>query len=295
MSKKDDLISEVQKIISQYSGMKLTLRQIYYRLVTKLIIENKISNYKYLSKVLVDARRNGQIRFDSIEDRTREVNTNQRYFSTAREHLEYHIDSLFECNTYYTVPKLHLQKDVVIVVLEKQALQAIFDPVCRKNEAYLIVCRGYNSLTQLKELADELKEENKKLHVKFFSDFDPTGLDIQRNFRQQMNDFDIVFDSFKRIGLTQELIDKYNLPFAPVKTSDSRASNWNALGVVELDALEPVDLQNLILNSILEHFDEDIYEENRRVYDKNAFELNEMFDKIREPLEIIKSKILGWD
>jgi len=75
LTKKDKILKAVQNVISSYT-QKLTLRQIYYRLVSKLVIKNTISQYKYLSRILEDARKDGLIPYKAIEDRTRDVNNN---------------------------------------------------------------------------------------------------------------------------------------------------------------------------------------------------------------------------
>jgi hypothetical protein len=119
-----------------------------------------------------------------------------------------------------------------LVVLEKQALEGVFTNIIKKYpNAVLVVCRGYNSLTQIHDLSEILKNENRQVHCRFFSDFDPSGLDIQRNFIEQCKDLGIIFDSFKRIALKAKQIREYSLPFTPTKLSDSRARNWKYAGV----------------------------------------------------------------
>ena len=69
--KYDELIGKVNQILSEYS-MRLTLRQIYYRLVADHGLPNKRSSYNQLSSQLVKAREKGQVNANRIEDRTRE-------------------------------------------------------------------------------------------------------------------------------------------------------------------------------------------------------------------------------
>jgi len=65
-----DIISYVNKILSEYT-MRLTLRQVYYRLVANYKLPNTRSNYNCLSAQLVRAREDGDVDEDRIEDRTR--------------------------------------------------------------------------------------------------------------------------------------------------------------------------------------------------------------------------------
>src|SRR6266496_2672324 len=51
----------------------LTLRQIYYQLVAALLIENNENEYKKLSRELTNARLDGFVDWDAMEDRSRTV------------------------------------------------------------------------------------------------------------------------------------------------------------------------------------------------------------------------------
>jgi len=250
MSKKDKILKATKQIISTYS-QKLTLRQIYYRLVSKLIIANKISQYKYLSKVLVDARKDGSVPYNAMEDRTRDVNNQSDVnYNSWKDVLDNWMTRI-EMKSY-SIPLNLYQRKIIIIALEKQALEGIFESTLWSinSNAILITCRGYNSLTQIWDLSKILRNDDREVHCRFFSDYDPSGLDIQRNFVEQCKDLGIVFDSFKRIALKRKQIRKYSLPYAPTKSSDSRAKNWNGKGSVELDALDPNILESLIKKTV---------------------------------------------
>jgi hypothetical protein len=62
----------VLEILEELSAYKpLTLRQVYYQLVGKGLIENKVSQYNMLSALLKWARIDGYISWNDIEDRVR--------------------------------------------------------------------------------------------------------------------------------------------------------------------------------------------------------------------------------
>jgi hypothetical protein len=54
---------------------------------------------------------------------------------------------------------------------------------------------------------------------------------------------------------------KWKLPPAPAKKSDSRTAKWDGLGQVELDAVKPEKLMELLENAINEIFDNTLHEE----------------------------------
>jgi len=263
ISKKQTLIDEVNKIVRQYHS-KLTLRQIYYRLVASQSINNKLSNYKYLSRVLVDARKNNLVDPDLFEDRTRSFSRNQERYESIADSFSDLVDLIKTQADYFSLPRMLYQDNIAVIALEKQALEGVFKPICLKLSAYFVVCRGYNSYTQLRDMSHKLKREKKRLHLYFFSDHDPTGVDIERNYISQMLELGCKFETIERVALTEQQIQQYNLPEAPVKKSDSRAKSWVG-GVVELDALDPAVLEDLVKKSILNTFDEDIYREVKRL------------------------------
>lgn len=278
MSKRDLIIAKVKEIIRRYNLSEYTLRQLYYALVKDLIIENTISQYKALSKYLVYARKNRLISQSIIKDRTRKVDSNiATYYNSWKESVEYQIREV-ENPPFISIDRKLYQDKITLIMLEKQALEGIFSNTLG-NMCILVVCRGYNSLSQLYQLKRLLKDEKREINVYSFSDFDPSGLDIERNFKEQMSELGITFNSFKRIGLTKEQIEKYNLPYAPTKTSDSRSSTWKAKGVVELDALEPPILVSMIKECVKENWNEKIEYRRRKLQTVLQRRANKLYAK----------------
>ena len=67
------LLKAIIKVVEDYQrqGYKLTLRQLYYQLVSQNILKNTDKQYAKLSRILTDARMCGMIDWDVIEDRIR--------------------------------------------------------------------------------------------------------------------------------------------------------------------------------------------------------------------------------
>lgn len=63
----------------------------------------------------------------------------------------------------------------------------------------------------------------------------------------------------RRIALMESDVVTMKLPPAPVKVGDSRAANWDGLGQVELDAVEPSVLRSMCEDAIKSLFDQDLY------------------------------------
>jgi hypothetical protein len=167
---------------------------------------------------------------------------------------------------YYRMPKWHGQPERVVVMVEKQALQGVFDPICRDWQVDLMVCRGYPSLSQQYELAERLRrtiDDDQELHIVYFGDFDPSGENIPEKMEERLShDFGVSFASFDKVALTYDQVMEWELPPAPAKRTDSRTVGFvDKYGVgmqVELDAIKPSHLSSMIDFSIARHYDKDI-------------------------------------
>jgi hypothetical protein len=270
------LIEKMQDIIAQYST-KLTVRQMYYRLVAAGVIVNSQSSYKRVGAVLVDARKDGDIDYEDIEDRTREVHiTENQDYEAPAGYMNGYVDYIKELDTHYRIPTWWGQKKKVVVMLEKQALSSLFESITDKYAVDLVVCRGYPSLTLMYDMAERFKDNDdtiEEIQILYYGDFDPSGMDIERHVDDTLtNDFDVDF-AIDRVAINKAQIALYNIIPAPAKATDSRTAGFvRDEGVswqVELDAIDPPVLQKMIEEQIKAQIDWTIYnkrtdEEKRR-------------------------------
>ena len=286
LSKKDEketIISKVQAIIKQYGGMRLTLRQIFYRLVATQVIKNTEPSYKKLGRILVEARKAKKIRYTDIEDRTRAVHGGAKMDKSAVDHFRNGLGYLKNLDTYYSMPRWWAQKKRVVVFVEKEALASVFENVTNEREVDLVVCRGYPSLTLMYDVAEHIKMTDsgeESIHFLYFGDYDPSGADIERHVSEELSTtFGMVFE-MGRVAITREQIEELHIPPAPAKATDPRTKDFEEReGVawqVELDAIEPEALQQLIREAIDEHFDDTLSSDRK------------------DELEERKRQIRGW-
>jgi hypothetical protein len=100
--------------------------------------------------------------------------------------------------------------------------------------------------------------KGKPTYVLYFGDFDPSGVDIERDLTERLAKYDAGDFMVRRIALTREQIVDYSLPPMPVKRSDARSDGFMASygdQAVELDALDPNTLKLLVARSIASHID----------------------------------------
>ena len=134
-----ELLKTINEIIEEYhsQGYKLTLRQLYYQLVSRDIIPNKTEEYAKLSTVLVKGRMAGIVDWEAIEDRIRKP-----YLPYWSKNLP---DALDDTIRQYRLNRQEHQPVYTEVWVEKDALSGVLKRVTEEFHVRLIVNRGYSS------------------------------------------------------------------------------------------------------------------------------------------------------
>lgn len=247
--------------IQEYEKGILTIRGLHYRLVSRGMT-NTIQHYKRVVNAMIEARWNGIVDFDTFSDNDREAigttefrttSVEQEVYST-KHHIEYWLKNYFK-------NRWENQKYYPEVFIEKKALQGVFGKPCEQMDVSLSPCKGYPSLTFLNDASIRFKEaieEDKIPIILYFGDYDPSGEDIPRSIKENLSRLGVDLE-VRRISLLEEQVIDWKLPPAPAKKTDSRTANWNGLGQVELDAVDPKILRKLCLDSINSVFDNEAY------------------------------------
>lgn len=256
-----DMIAKAVVIIDelQAAGYTLTLRQLYYQLVSKDIIANKQTEYKRLGSILNDARLAGMVDWNAIEDRTRSLESVGHWSSPS--------DIIRACATSYHVDKWLEQENRVEVWVEKDALVGVLEKACRELDVAWFSCRGYTSQSELyvagKRLARYARGRQKPIVI-HLGDHDPSGIDMTRDITDRLEMFAGHSVKVERIALNMDQIEQYNPPPNPAKITDSRFAGYEALHgdeSWELDALPPPVIHQLIVDTVLQYRDETLWDE----------------------------------
>lgn len=271
-----DKLNKVRATLEELKAYKpLTLRQVYYQLVGKGYIENKVSQYTMLSGLLKHARIDGYISWEDIEDRVRTYHDLTGWEDSG----EYIRASLKQFLTRYQRDLLQTQDIYPEIWIEKDALASIFTRVASPYTIPVVVCRGFSSVSFLNDYKQRLRYQgNKRPVLLYFGDFDPSGVEMLRAMEITLRE-ELLAEGieFKRVALLKEDISRYRLPHSPepLKKTDSRASKhieqYGELAV-ELDALPPAVLEEKIRTAIERELDMEAYRdevaENSRELDK---------------------------
>ena len=289
-------------------GIKLSNRQLYYRLVGKDLIPNFIEIYKRVCKFLTDCRYGGYLDWDAIEDRGR-VPKRKPQWNTVQDLIDSAVNS-------YRLPRWKNQKNYVELYCEKEAMDSVLRPIADKYHIYFGYNKGYCSASTIYDTAKRVYEqlqEGKYIVLLYLGDHDPSGLDMVRDVEDRIKEFLIAWqsegeeDSFylqrfkdhiddmfwvEHVALTTEQIKQYNPPPNPAKFTDPRANEYISVhGEIswELDSLEPELLMQLTEDAILQYLDVDKY---NKIVEQENIEIKKLVD-FGETLKDKKGKKKG--
>lgn len=226
------LLEVAVEVLTAYHPM--TVRQVYYQLVSRQVIENHRGQYQAVSTALVDARKKGLIPWEWLEDRLRRprpVSMWDNLPDFARmAMLSYRRDVWATQPTY------------VEVWLEKDALSGIVEDGLAPYGVTLNVGRGYDGWDSIRKAAVRFGDGS-GVTVLYLGDFDPSGEDMVRSLRERLAFFGCT-PTIRKCALTAEDVTRYQLPPDFTKATDTRRAAFVAKHgdmAVELDAL-PTDV-----------------------------------------------------
>jgi hypothetical protein len=248
----------IYEIVAEYQPM--TVRQVFYQLVTRGVIAKTEAEYKTtVCRLLVQMRRDGELPFDWIADNTR-WQRKPRTYGSLQAMLE-------NCQQTYRRALWDDQDAYVEVWLEKEALAGVLIDVTAKWDVPLMVTRGYPSVSFLHSAAEAIADESRAVYVYYFGDRDPSGVDIDRFVERELREYAPNCDlTFKRVAVLRHQIKQYGLQTRPTKKTDSRAHSFDGESV-EVDAIAPDQLRDICERCITQHIDDEQLDRTRAVED----------------------------
>ncbi|MNK78046.1 hypothetical protein D3C87_976640 [compost metagenome] len=267
------MLETINTILETYrlDGYVLTLRQLYYQLVSRDIIPNNDKEYAKLSNILKKGRMAGIVDWASIEDRVRVPKL--PYWVLGIQ------DALQDTIKHYRLNRMRGQANQVEIWVEKDALSNVLYRVSEKYHINLMVNRGYSSVSAMYDAYKRLKSGDTIL---YFGDHDPSGMDMIRDVRERLEEFGLEIN-VNPIALTMDQIHEFNPPPNPAKITDPRAkwyirefgrTSW------ELDALPPKELIKLAEDAVLSSIDIDRYNFMVEMEEGQITQIKDIIDNI---------------
>ena len=284
-----EIVEASLEIFQQYDTA-ITLRQLYYRLVSRFLIPNTVNSYKRLSRIMVKAREDGDVPVNCLEDRSRRVlGRGDVGYGSAEEYLKTRLDTLQDSWKGFSLPMWDDQHKNLLISLEKDALSRLVSRIANRYSVRTFPTRGYPSFSYVQDMSRYIMTRlgGKQTLILYFGDFDPSGVDIERDLTDRLQKYGTRDFEVHRVALTFDQIKRYDLPPMPVKRSDARADGFLAEHgdrAVELDALDPNLFQRTVEEAIRHQID-------ARRWNAKVRKIDELRDWIKLKLEDIEKVI----
>lgn len=228
----------------------MTVRQVFYRLVSMGVINKTETEYKgTVVRLLGIMRKRRMIPYYWIADNTRWVRRPRTYSSIERA-LQNTAESY----------RRSMWQDLDVYVefwLEKDSLSGIVYKETGAFDVPLMVTRGYPSLSFLYTAGEQISYTDKSCYLYYMGDHDPSGVNIPVKVEEGIREFaPNVNLQFEIIAVTSDQIVEYDLPTRPTKLTDSRSHSFMGESV-ELDAIPPNKLREIVREHIGKHISQE--------------------------------------
>jgi len=262
------------------SSYAMTLRQLYYALVSSGAIPKVEPAYAKLKRVMKDLREDGTVPWEWLVDHTRSV-FQVRTFDG--------IEGLLADSARLYRRDLMRQQDVIIQLwAESDSIGSVIAEVADRYSIPTFIGRGYGARGYLWSAATDAVaayRAGKDVEILHVGDHDPSGEDIYRDVEETLRLYALAIETdrpaaslradeqrpwmrawigvatswmrVERLALTPAQVTEHSLPTRPPKASDSRTARFTGAGAVEVEALPVEALLAIVEDAIEERIDPD--------------------------------------
>lgn len=230
---------------------QLTIRHLFYLMVGRGVIEKTEVEYNnVVVRLALQLRRSGDIPFGKIVDGSRLYRVPRTYGSIT--------EALEDAARLYRRDYWRGAGQLIEVWCEKDAISGFLFDVTAPLGIPLMVTRGFSSESIVQAIAEEARVDRRPLTILFVSDLDPSGdlmpADVIRRIRFYAPEAEV---HLRRVAVTREQATTLALPTRPTKRDrNHHASNFEGESV-EVDAMPPAVLKNLLTEAIEQFMDSD--------------------------------------
>lgn len=216
----------------------MTLRQLFYRLLSESLIPNRDAAYKRVSALTAEGRRAGT--FPALVDHTREIRMTSWWEDPA--------EAIASLADQYRVDRTSGQEWSIYLGAEKATMQSLLEAWFGELGLPVLLLRGYGSQTYLDDIVAHVRAARERPAALIYAgDLDPSGEDIERDFLERTAEAE--WDQVARVAVLAEHLDRLQLVKQPGKPQDPRAPAFRAkygeLFQVEVEAIEPDTLREI--------------------------------------------------
>jgi len=224
---------------------RVTLRQLFYRLVSDQTLPNTQTTYRSLSRATAEARRRDG--FPDLLDRGSHVYQPLSWIDPA--------DLLTEQPRRFALDHTFGQEYQIWLAIEKAGLVEQVSGWFSDRHFPVVPLGGYVSQSFADDVRRRVEYDERPAVLLYAGDWDPSGEDIERDWIERTH----CWAKSQRIALTEDQAISYGLPENFGKPEDPRADafieKYGRLAQIEVDALDPETLHRLYEEAAAEFWD----------------------------------------
>ena len=237
----------------------VSIRHIFYRMVTQNLVEKSAKGYQQLQKATVDMRDGGALPYAWIEDSSRHAHWNTGYagvgdYAEAAAQL-YRRDYWTSTDT------------LVEVWCESRSLAGVLGQVCREYVVPLFPSSGFSSLSFTYQAAGHIQESGRaNAVILYVGDYDQAGVLIDKAIESRLREFLASWPgalTFTRLAVNDDQIDTMGLPTRPPKASDTRSKEVTR--AVEAEAIPAPAMRGIVSSALQELIPEQVLRHERLI------------------------------
>jgi hypothetical protein len=160
---KDTIRDKLLSYAAEYGP--ITVRGLFYAVLAAGLIDK--ADDEKIGRLVAQLRREGALDWDLVVDGSRQCHEAWTHRS-VRAGVESMLDIM-------RIDPWAKKRKTVIVLIEKDALTGVIEPVTNRYAVPLYPVRGYNSLTKLREIALRIRNDGRPCAVYQLGDLDPSG------------------------------------------------------------------------------------------------------------------------
>jgi hypothetical protein len=201
------IVARAKEIVESFDT-PITLRRLFYLLVSEGVVENKAKVYGRLSELTAPLRRSGD--FPELLDLTRDIYQEASWASPG--------DLLTAAANQYRRDRTEGQEYNIFIGVEKNGLLPTLQDWFDDYGVIVFPVGGYESVSLESDINEAIRADGRPAVLLYGGDLDPSGVDIYRNLLRYTGPW---IDT-ERVAITWEQTEENGIPRSPFAKNDSR-------------------------------------------------------------------------
>ncbi|MEH6375883.1 hypothetical protein V7793_16325 [Streptomyces sp. KLMMK] len=253
-----ELLVAVDRVLARYAAqLPLTIRQVWYSLISDGVLVKEERTYKRLVEVLGMARRSGRILWEALRDDTEVTAVPVAYDGPAGFH-----QTLLEAARAFRLDRQAGQQVRLEVWSETAGMVNQLVTVAEPYGVPVYSGSGFNGLPAKRGAALRAAADRQRaVRIFVISDWDQSGIHLFSALAEDVAAFAAVDApdtdvTFERLAVTEQQVADHHLPTAPPKVTDRRS--FPGRSTTQAEALPPDVLADVLRSAVEAHRDPDV-------------------------------------